>query len=150
MISKIKLLFALSLIVIGLVSCSTTEEGTATYVIDLYVVSSSASYIEGSEVDDLNSQVETEIKAITAKYAKKWDYNFSGSSVSEALASQDNYAVQNFDAAIAEYQQLISSLNATQTGLTGGHFKHVYYFKISRMGETLRESDDLVFEYNGN
>lgn len=151
-----KILFTLLTIVCfghALVSCTedeTTVSGTAAYTCELMPVGTFKSITSNTSADTLYQTVLYIINKLHKDYDKKWEVNYSGTSMDNALIDQDKLALSYYEEGLAALLHDQETFDAyVQSRDWGrGNFKVIVNYHALRTGAVLAESQDVVFEYS--
>ncbi len=134
----------------SMISCTEeTVSGIMPYSKDFEFVETFTSFTnEYVAVEQLYDEVMQDILALKTEYGKKWDVEYSGSSLDEALAAEDENALADFDQAVASMMSLKESFDADiAAGDYGkGSFTVTVQYVVKR-DMVLKSSEEITFKY---
>lgn len=134
----------------SMVSCTEeTVSGIMPYSKDFEFVETFTSFTnESVAAEQLYDEVMQDILALKTEYGKKWDVEYSGSSLDEALAAEDENALADFDQAVASMMSLKESFDADiAAGDYGkGSFTVTVQYVVKR-DMVLKSSEEVTFKY---
>lgn len=147
---KQKLIIAFLLSMLALTACNENEtvSGEMTYHKGYEMPAFSYGGIPGSNCEALMNTVQKGVAARSQNYNKEWKVSFSGSSEDSALASADQEAVADFDAAVESLRDWHRQFEETKAAndIGKGSFSITYIVRVWR-NKILKESEPIVFEY---